>query len=275
MERRIAATVLTFNNHHGLAEVMRRLNAQTRPPDQIIVVDNGSFPPAACDQRPEVRLIRNEANLGVGGGHNVAIRAALDGGADAVWILEHDTFPDFDCLERLLDVLDEMSAGAVAPDLARNNWERVTFPGTGDVHRTERFTLNGLLIDRHVIEQCGLLNEHLFVGMEDWEYSSRLQAAGVSVFVLGTPAAIHAHRGVGRLPSWESPSRLYYAARNAIYLSAPASRRRRMAGLEVAKGIVECVRPRRGVRFALARWWAACDALYGRMGRRAHSGLSG
>jgi GT2 family glycosyltransferase len=78
------------------------LRAQTRPPDEILLVDNkpgATLPP--LDDAPEVRVIAPDRNLG----YPNAVNFAMDHtDADVVLCLNPDARADPDCLELLLAV---------------------------------------------------------------------------------------------------------------------------------------------------------------------------
>ncbi len=271
----VVATILVHCNQPGLDEVLRCLDRQTRRPDAVVIVDNG-LPPAevAADVLGQVpvRVLRNGSNLGVGGGHNRAMRAALDAGAANIWLLEHDTFPDPGCLAALL--AHAATDAVVVSRLVRNDYERRYPPGSAlpgirvprhaAVPGADRFTLNSVLVGRDVVARAGLLREDLFVGGEDWDYSRRVVHAGCRIVQAPAAVAIHANKGAGRFGEYESPGRLYYATRGRWLTSGGTSAR------DLARCLAELVRPGRGRHYAAARWHAWQDGRRGRGGPAAY-----
>jgi GT2 family glycosyltransferase len=273
----VVATVLAHGNEDGVRVVLDKLAAQRTRPAAVVVVDNGSPVPMVLPSEVDglrVEAVRSVTNLGVGGGHNLAIRTALDRlGADVVWILEHDSFPEAGCLAALLAERARHDEPTVTvPDLARNNYERAwpSVDHTGE--RLTRFTFNGPLIDRPVVEQVGWINEDFFVGQEDWDYSQRVVAAGFGAFRCSQAMVLHATKGDGRFLTYVSPTRLYYSTRNLVAVQRPFTARRVvvLGAVTVAKAVVELVRPRRGPAFSAARWWAYYDGVTGRLGPQQH-----
>ena len=271
----VVASVLVHGNEYGLLEVLRRVAAQQRRPDAVVVVDNASPVPVNIPviDGLRVQVVRSDQNLGVGGGHNLGIRTALDSlHADCVWVLEHDTFPDTDCLASLLRMRANRVPGVVVADITRNNYERHWMSAERDGSATDRFTFNGPLLDRGVFELVGPINEQYFVGQEDWEYSGRVIAAGLSVTHCSSAVVLHANKGDGRFRRHVSPTRLYYSARNEEVARRPVSSRDRFLHvlLAVAKVGRELLTPGRGWTHAAARWWAYRDGRNGRMGQQVH-----
>ncbi len=75
----LSAIIVTYRTSAALAAAVRSLNAQTLPPDEVIVVDNGAAngEPAPPEGELEgARIERPMTNLGYGVGCNLGIRAA-------------------------------------------------------------------------------------------------------------------------------------------------------------------------------------------------------
>jgi GT2 family glycosyltransferase len=276
----VVATVLVYGNDYGPREVLRLLAAQSRRPDVVVVVDNGSSPPLDLPAPEDLRLqlVRCPQNVGVGAGHNLAVRVAIDEwNADAVWILEHDTFPDAGCLAALLRLRAERDACVVAPEVVRNNYERHWIHDELDGASCTKFTFNGPLIDRVVLERVGAINQEFFIGQEDWEYSQRVVAVGLPIVRCSSGIVVHANKGDGRFTGAVSPTRLNYSARNLLAAQLPLTpaRQLREGAFMLGKSAREVTRTERGIRHAAARWWAYWDGRSGRLGARHHRSISG
>ena len=73
---RISAVVPTYDRHHLLPVTLASILAQTSPPDEILVIDNGHDPvPAAIVPSP-AQLIRIPAGVGVSVARNVGVEEA-------------------------------------------------------------------------------------------------------------------------------------------------------------------------------------------------------
>ncbi len=75
----LTAVVVTYRTPAELAAALASLRAQTRPPDEIIVVDNGAAdgtPLPAMDELDGARILRPGHNVGYGAGCNAAAAQA-------------------------------------------------------------------------------------------------------------------------------------------------------------------------------------------------------
>lgn len=196
---RVDVVILTWNDADVAEAAVASAFAQEGVAVGVIVVDNGSDPPAAFAD-PRVRLLRNATNLGVGGGRNVGVAA---GDAPFVCLLDSDARLLPGALDRLLaplrtdpgvgltapvytDQAPEASAG-VAPTLAdkvrratnRTDRYRGT-PGQGvgrwwDVD----FAIGACQVFRRsAFDAVGGLDASAAFGPEDVDFCLRLRDAG-------------------------------------------------------------------------------------------------
>jgi GT2 family glycosyltransferase len=203
---RVTAVLLVYHQAESACRVVAAVKAQTFPVARLIVVDNAS-PDASADRiaaaHPDVEIIRLPANLGVGAGHNAGWRAALaDPACDFIWTLEHDCFPEPDCLAELVAA----HALLFPPHAAFNQMPGVTFPvqtmrypTDGKLHlalrhfRVRRIrtlppsappevrpgcSFNGTLLPAVLMRAVGAANEEFFFAREDGDYCQRIYAAG-------------------------------------------------------------------------------------------------
>src|SRR4051812_37543303 len=106
----IAAILTVFNQVEGARRCVEALLAQTVPPTRIWVLFNGTAKNSAVAdgfaekfrQQRRVEVLRSPENVGNAGGIKLATRAALDSGADWIWIVEDDALPHRDSLAKLL-----------------------------------------------------------------------------------------------------------------------------------------------------------------------------
>jgi glycosyltransferase involved in cell wall biosynthesis len=113
---RIASIVVTFNRSRILAESLEALLAQKRPPDQVLVVDNGSTDGTTAmlaRDFPTVETVSSGENLGYGAGLAVGMRACQGRGLDAYWLMDDDSRPEPDALEQLVRAHEGAPAAAL------------------------------------------------------------------------------------------------------------------------------------------------------------------
>ena len=74
----LAVVITTYNHARFLADAITSVQAQTRPADKIIVVDDGSTddPAAVVAQFPTVQFIQQD-NRGLAAARNAGLRSAM------------------------------------------------------------------------------------------------------------------------------------------------------------------------------------------------------
>lgn len=213
--------MLSYNSSATLPRVIEGVESQTRAPDRVIVIDNGSDDATVeyLRQLPSLyEVIFLPENLGLGAGHNTGWRMAFeDPECEFVWTLENDSIPPPDCLEGLLEAADHLARnglqfGAICP--RQSHPESPKSPRQEAPQVASRMTFNGTLIPCSSIREVGYLREDFFIDQDDWEFAYRLVAAGRPTYVDPKTLIIHLGKGKGT----NSVLRLYYRVRNETYL---------------------------------------------------------
>ncbi len=288
---KFVAVVLNWNGGDDTADALASLARV-----ETICVDNGSTDgsPAEIERRfPDVELIRNDSNLGFAGGNNVGIRRALERGADWVLLLNNDAIagvglvtalehasvarPDaglLACKVLFEDGLTVMYAGASFRPLLGYSGRRVGFGGADRFHEShdvDRADGAAMAISRVAIARVGLLDEGLFLYVEDVDLSLRARAAGFGVVFV--PDAVVRHKGSASSGGAASTTNMYYSTRNTIavverHRPLPPGLRGLRRGVVVGTHLAQAAtHPARGaaVRAVLEGWR---DARGGRFGQR-------
>lgn len=117
MKKKIAVVIVTFN---GEIWIRKNLNSllNSKYPIDITIVDNASTDEtiAIIKEFSSVELIKNKNNLGFGKANNIGIDWALKKGADAIFLLNQDTWIYENTISNLAEVLFENSnLGIVSP----------------------------------------------------------------------------------------------------------------------------------------------------------------
>lgn len=258
----------------------------------VICVDNGSTdgsPDAIAERFPQVDLIRTGVNLGFAGGNNVGIRRALAGGADWVLLLNSDATAEpglASALEAAARVRPD--AGLLACTILSPDGRTVQYAGasfrprlgySGRVETTEgdrvrdvgRADGAALAVSAAAVERVGLLDESLFLYVEDVDWSLRIRDAGLAVVLV--PDARVRHAGSGASGGIASTTNLYYDTRNTIAVCerrAPLPRGARglRRSIIVSAHLVQAARHPRRIAAARAVLDGWRDARAGRLGQR-------
>ncbi len=153
----ISVIVLDIDGGVMLRTCLDSIAAQTLPPREVIVFDNGSRTPVAerIAFRPGLHVLRSETNLGFAGGNNEAYRFTT---GTYLALINNDVVLDRDWLATVAAALDaDPSLAAVQTILRR---DEMTIDGAGiDISDgTFRQAGNGLLSSR-VAELLGVVAE--------------------------------------------------------------------------------------------------------------------
>lgn len=285
MSASTAAVVVTRDPPPGLSARLERIGGQC---ERLVVVDNASREPRGVTELREaaaagITVLYNQDNLGVARALNQGVAWAAARDCSTAWLLDHDTTPEADCLERLRAAAVEV-AGLRVPALrydtlpdVRCRWPQ-TPPGSryrfryvyADAMRepqpVDHAITSGSLLDLAPFDAVGPFDDGLFIDLVDVEYCLRLRARGFGVHAV--PAAWITH-GFGRVerrswlglksvyPTHHTPERHYYMARNRVLVLRRHGRRFPSWAIfelvAAAKLVVKALihEPRRGRRLAM------------------------
>jgi len=293
----VAVVVLNWNAREETLACLESLAASDWPTMTVIAVDNGSsqdIRSAVSERFPEAIIVCNSANLGFAGGMNAGLRRSLELGADYVLLLNNDTLVDT-AMVRLLVLAagSRPDAGIVcplvlyrdAPDVIlsaglrcnlRRGYQgralgmgaRVSGEFTG-VRPVDAPSGAAMLVSAEVVRNVGMLDEDLFLYGEDVEWSQRMRAAGLFVYVAADARLWHG-LSVSSGGTY-SPVGAYYQTRNSFVVSARYAPLRGMRAFVRSADILfanlahtrRARRPLVNVRAVFAGWR---DYLRGRLG---------
>lgn len=235
----VVSVILNTNRKADTLECLESLHRNTYPNQKTIVLDNRSTDDsvAAIHQRyPDVQIIELTENHGYAGNNNVGIKAAMEQGADWVFVLNEDVILDRECISRLVEVgeqdfhsgilgplvyhYDEPNVIQSAGGLLGKYWSSIHL-GKNELdqgqyttpHFVEWISGCAILVRRAAIEQAGMLDKDYFIYWEETEWCIRLGRAGWKI--IHVPQAKIWHKGVQR--NYEpKPSFTYYGTRNHL-----------------------------------------------------------
>lgn len=225
----IGVAIPAYQAEPWLAETLESVLSQTSPPDEVLVVDNGSTDGTADVARSfgaEVRLLSESSNLGPGGAYNRAVR---ESDADYVATCPADDLWDPRKLELQRQALsarpdvDVVFSGARYFGLAERDFPRAPKEGVLDpqeffreMYRVDLVAAPTVLVRRELFHRLGGFREDL--AGEDYEFCLRALRSG-AVFFHDPRQLVHLRQHGGNLSSkallmWELNHQIHtlYAA---------------------------------------------------------------
>jgi GT2 family glycosyltransferase len=106
---KVSIIVLTWKSYEVTRDCLFSLRKLDYPAFEVVLVDNGSADDSAerlASEFTEIRLIKNERNLGFPGGNNVAIRDAMERKPGYLLLLNNDTVVAPNFLSELVNVAE-------------------------------------------------------------------------------------------------------------------------------------------------------------------------
>ena len=248
---RILAHIHTFNEVDVIEQAIAGIERQTRRPDALIVVDNGSTDGTLDRSFPEwVTIIRNPENVGVSGSIRNGITYALEHGFDWIWILDADVVAGPGALATMLGEYASWPSGrqeetafiACLPLDQPENYPRhgclftphgrvvVTPPPDQRCYQCHLTIWSGTMYRLAAVRQIGLPNADYFMDRGELEYGYRIMKAGYKGFmhrdaiirqnIRGHQMPVRLQNGPITLNFFEHPAlRCYYICRNTLYFT--------------------------------------------------------
>ena len=210
----VVCVVVTRDRLDLLRRGLTAIAGQTRPPDHIVVVDNGSDTGVAdvlTQSGMPHTYLRSATNLGGAGGFAYGILTARALGAHWVWLADDDGRPGSPwTLGRLLVCAADHGLDAVSPLVVdEDDPERLAFPLRRGLRWAQRRSeldgsvlipnvanlFNGALFSARALDALGLPDPRLFVRGDEVEIHRRLRRSGLR---FGTCAPATYHHPSGR-----------------------------------------------------------------------------
>ena len=236
----IEVSIITIN-YNGLEDTCALIESIPFNEEmEVIVVDNASNDQEAdiiAQLYPQVKVIKNERNLGFAGGNNIGILSAQ---GKYLFLVNNDTvFQNYN-IQTLIDRMKSSSEiGIVCPKI-RFFWGNHTIQFTGytalskvtvrnhaigfgeddhgqydTAHPTPYAHGAAMLIRRDAIDKVGLMPECYFLYYEELDWSLMFTRAGYQIWY--EPACTIYHKE-SQSTGQDSPLRTYYLTRNRLLL---------------------------------------------------------
>jgi rhamnopyranosyl-N-acetylglucosaminyl-diphospho-decaprenol beta-1,3/1,4-galactofuranosyltransferase len=253
---KVACVIVAYNNGDNIERLLETLFSQSKQLEEIVVVDNASSdttPEIIKQKFPQVTLVENACNMGVGGGYAQGLEYAYQKGYEWIWLLDGDSFPQASALEELTKAFPGLKsvhpkigilASCPVSPLINERYDGVLwrdrfvalpkrFTGCQEPFPVDSTISSGCLVSRRVVEDVGLPHADFFMDFVDHEYNLRVRRKGYEI--ISVPASIIYHE-IGRSPVIrsqiiraiahlatkgplvvEAPWRQYYIVRNQVY----------------------------------------------------------
>lgn len=236
MTATVTAVVVTYNRADLLVECLDAIARQSPPAARVVVVDNASNDgtPDVLAARSDVDVLRLSVNTGGAGGFAAGIESALQGGCDAIWLLDDDTIPEPDCLAELVRAREGYLGRSPAVVASRVVWTDGrdhpmntprTRPGAGreaidaaasvGARPVRSASFVSILVDADAAAATDLPVADFFLWNDDFEYTTRLIRGGVGIAVPSS-VAVHKTRTFGTTDT-DPGQRFYFEVRNKVW----------------------------------------------------------
>jgi GT2 family glycosyltransferase len=247
--------ILNWNAPDDTLACLRDLARWEATPLRLWVVDNASADDSVARIRaafPHVTVLTSNRNRGFAGGNNLALRQALEAGAERILLLNNDATITEKDLRRLMARLDahpdlgilgptlwdadapERLLSAGGRDIVRHLVSHVRdLPAEGEVRFVEYVPGTCALIRADVLRQVGPFDADYFFGGEMADLCARAQRAGWDSAVDGDARARHR---VARSSQLRAQLHIYYVLRNRFLFIRKFYRRTRWRWMLVWTG---------------------------------------
>lgn len=224
---KVIAVVVTYNRQQLLAECIDALRAQTRRPDTILVVNNGSTDNTESwlSSQKDLQFI-SQNNTGSAGGFYTAIQYAFKNGYTWTWCMDDDGYPAQNALEELLKADDGNISLLNCAVLDKEDkksfvWKTGSYKEHSEVKESRvegvSHPFNGTLLHRKLIERVGLPTEKLFLWGDETEYLYRItKINNIPAYTITSSIHYHPATRFTIKGDWEHASnwKMYYYVRN-------------------------------------------------------------
>jgi len=236
-ESEIAVVIVNWHAEKLLGRLLVALNEQTRPPERVVIVDNGSSEeiPLGLYVKGEAMVLNMGANLGFAAANNRAIEQ-LDT-CEWVALLNPDAIPDRDWLKQLVTAVVHYPEASAFGSMQIMEEDPSLLDGMGDVYHVsgaawraghgvkvnpvptaayEVFSpcAAAVLYKRSAFLGAGGFDESFFCYFEDVDLGFRLRLLGHKLMIV--PTAVVYHAGGGTSGGYRSDFSVYHGQRNMV-----------------------------------------------------------
>ena len=239
-DARVCAVVVTYNRRELLVECLDAILGQTRPVEQVLVVDNASTDGTGALLRSNdyvskgVETLSLASNEGSSGGFHAGMTEATSRDFDWLWVMDDDTVPEASALAELLNAMDRLD-GLPEPSILAS---KVVWTD-GKVHPMNRpaphardidlfmaaaerglvpiryNTFPSLLVRTGAVRRHGAPRKGYWIWADDIDFTQRILKDEPG-YVVASSVALHKTK-TPHSPQ-EGGARFYYAVRNGLWI---------------------------------------------------------
>ena len=229
---KITAVIVTYNRLGLLKTCLKSVQEQSRKPDEIIVINNGS-----TDNTQEWLSAQNvttytKENNGGAGGFSYGIKTAYNNGTDWIWLMDDDVIPENDALQQLVNTLEDLGeqqekVGFLASKVLWTDHsvhemnktyplenpvklKKLAFPTGTKLPFVQFATFVSMLLSAKAVAKVGLPIKEYFIWCDDIEYSKRIIASSLAGLLADRSVVIH------QSPT-NNPSNVFYDPKSSIW----------------------------------------------------------
>jgi GT2 family glycosyltransferase len=228
---KVIAVVVTYNRQELLAECITALRNQTRKPDTILIVNNGSTDNTEewLKHQPDIQFI-NQKNVGSGGGFSAGINWAFKNHYSWIWCMDDDGYPKEDALQNMLMADDGSlrlyNCAVVDKDNKKSFvWKTGEFKNIdevkGNIIEGIGHPFNGTMLHRRIVERVGVPQPKFFLWGDESEYYYRIVKKN-NIPVCTVTNSIHYHpvSAFTYKQDWDYKTawKMYFYVRNRLHI---------------------------------------------------------
>ena len=243
---KVSCVIVTYNRLSLLKECIAAVKCQTFQPYKIFIVNNHStdetesFLTTFADD-PQMCVINLPENIGGAGGFSRGIKEGVMDGSDWVWIMDDDTIPHPDALEKLVaattltdkvgyvcskvlwqdgtpHLSNKASICIEKGNLSYNSYSTKDIPA----FLSTNATFVSVLISANAVKELGLPISEFFIWLDDIEYTVRIATHGYDCFYVDNSHVLHKtsanYFSRPDMAPVETAWKFYYQARNISYM---------------------------------------------------------
>lgn len=250
----ILAIVVTYNRKELLKKCIDHLLDQTIKDLDILIVDNastdgtGEFVQGLYSKEERVIYENTGSNLGGAGGFSYGIRWAVVHKYEYLWIMDDDTIPVSNALEKLKRIsdllngkygflssyakwIDESPCEMNVPELALEWRNNIAFQFENRMIRINAASFVSLFVKTSVVKEIGLPIKEFFIWADDLEYTKRISRKYPGYFVYDSQV-VHEMKSNEATDIYEADAsrldRYKYLYRNRYYVAKKESKRSKL-----------------------------------------------